>query len=85
MVRDHPDELSDELGRHQAHVTDPDYYYFIRAGSRAGLAVVRAGARRANDLSHKTGYNGLYRVNQSGYFNVPFGRYTHPTVFDRHR
>jgi DNA adenine methylase len=84
VVRDHLDELIDELARHQAHVTDPDYYYYIRnldrePDFRQWPAPVRA-ARTI--FLNKTGYNGLYRVNQSGYFNVPFGRYTHPTVLD---
>jgi DNA adenine methylase len=32
---------------------------------------------------NKTGYNGLWRVNQSGGFNVPFGRYAKPTLCDQ--
>lgn len=85
VVRDRLDELSEELARHQAHVNDPDYYYYIRRLDReADFAQWPAPARAARTIFlNKTGYNGLYRVNRSGYFNVPFGRYQHPTVFDR--
>jgi DNA adenine methylase len=31
---------------------------------------------------NRTGFNGLFRLNRSGAFNVPVGRYTNPTICD---
>jgi DNA adenine methylase len=31
---------------------------------------------------NKTGYNGMYRENSKGEFNIPFGKYNNPTICD---
>jgi DNA adenine methylase len=53
-------------------------YYRIRA-SRPRSEAARA-ARMI--YLNRTGFNGLYRVNRRGEFNVPFGRYQNPRICD---
>jgi DNA adenine methylase len=75
MVRDRPDDLIALLAAHQA-AHGPDYYYQVRAQHE--LPELEAAARLI--YLNKTCYNGLYRENSKGQFNVPIGRYKNPTV-----
>ena len=70
-------ELMSELAAPKYANTEAAYYK-IR-GSKPASNVQRA-ARFI--YLNKTAFNGLYRVNSKGGFNVPFGRYTNPKVLD---
>jgi DNA adenine methylase len=80
LVRDDVDGVIEAL---QPHRNEADYYYQIRAQEPGQLPAVQRAARLI--YLNKTCYNGLYRENSRGEFNVPFGRYKNPTICDEAR
>lgn len=75
VIKDDVENLIRELksGKYQ---NKKEIYYKIRAEEPENP--VRRAARFI--YLNKTVYNGLYRVNKEGKFNVPFGRYANPTI-----
>jgi DNA adenine methylase len=57
-----------------------EYYYELRANIKPSLTEVERAAKFIT--LNKTCYNGLYRVNSRGIFNVPMGRYKSPVICD---
>jgi DNA adenine methylase len=80
VVRDDLARLLKKLEGMQGQTSEDDYYA-IRA-QKGGTRIERA-ARLI--YLNKTGYNGLYRVNSKGGFNVPYGRYKRPKIYDPER
>lgn len=77
VIKNNVDELIESL---QKHIYNKEYYLKVRAEKVEDLSEIEV-ASRFIFLNH-TGFNGLYRVNKSGQFNVPFGRYSNPIICD---
>ena len=77
VIRDDVELLIEDLAKHK---NEPDYFYAMRDQSLMGLTSIQRASRFI--YLNKTCYNGLYRENKKGKFNVPFGAYANPKIVD---
>ena len=80
VIRDNVDELIALLGEHS---NEEEHFYRVRDWDRdkkqyEQLTEVQKAARVI--YLNKTCYNGLFRVNNAGEFNTPFGHYKNPNI-----
>jgi DNA adenine methylase len=76
------DDLESLIVDLQKHKNESEYFYEIRALDRTVAFEDLSNVQRASRIIYlnKTCYNGLYRVNNSGEFNSPFGKYKNPNI-----
>jgi len=81
VVKDNVEGLIRLLLHHEAEYNNSHHEFYYRL--RANIKLVTDVERAARFITlNKTCYNGLYRVNSKGIFNVPMGRYKNPMVCD---
>lgn len=79
VIKNNLDELIADLKKHK---NETEYFYSIRSLDRNGEFKKLTAVQRASRIIflNKTCFNGLYRVNNAGEFNSPFGRYKNPNI-----
>lgn len=79
IIKNHPTQL---IATARAYPINAKHFYYLRSQDRdPGLSTLSRVERAARIIYlNKTCFNGLFRVNSQGQFNVPFGRYADPTI-----
>jgi DNA adenine methylase len=62
------------------HEHNKDYFLEIRAQNPKEISTLEVASRFI--FLNRTCFNGMYRVNSKGGFNVPFGKYENPLICD---
>jgi len=83
IIKKSPRKLIEQLKIHHKNHSK-EYFYQIRSLDRNGELEKMSNIEKAARTIYlnRTCYNGLYRVNRSGHFNTPMGRYANPLICD---
>jgi DNA adenine methylase len=77
VIKNNIDELVSSLKKHKY---EKEYFLKLREKNIDKLSDLEIASRFI--FLNRTCFNGMYRVNSKGQFNVPFGKYTNPTICD---
>jgi len=77
VIKNNVEELIKSL---KDHICEKEYFNSLRDQNLKNLPDISIASRMI--FLNKTCFNGIYRVNKSGKFNVPFGRYSNPLICD---